>query len=138
MTVFHLTDAVWDDLATLYAAGEASAETRALVEAHAREDATFAVRLRSAGAAPALPEPPAPDAALETVRRVREFLRLRTLFFAGAVFFTLLPLAFVFRNGQVTFLLLNEPALRNAFWSIAVASWVAWWVMNRKVTQAGL
>ncbi len=138
MTVPRLTDAVWNDLATLYAAGEASAETRALVEAHAREDRAFAAHLRTAGAAPPLPEPPAPDASLETVRRVREFLRLRTLFFAGAVLFTLLPLTFVFRNGQVTFLLLHEPALRNSFWSIAVASWIAWWLMNRKVTQAGL
>jgi len=138
MTVPHLNDAIWNDLATLYGAGEASAETRALVEAHAREDGAFAARLRTAGAAPALPEPPAPDAALETVRRVRQFLRLRTLFFAGAVFFTLLPLSVLSRNGQVTFLLLHEPALRNSFWSIAATSWVAWWLMNRKVTQAGL
>ena len=44
-----INDAVMNDLLTLYLAGEASPETRALVEAHARTNAAFAARLQAAG-----------------------------------------------------------------------------------------
>ena len=41
-----LTDEVMNDLLTLYLAGEASADTRALIENHARQNAAFASKSR--------------------------------------------------------------------------------------------
>ena len=43
-----LTDEVMNDLLTLYLAGEASADTRALVESHARQNAAFASTIEAA------------------------------------------------------------------------------------------
>ena len=48
-----MTDEVMNDLLTLYLAGEASADTKALIESHARQHAAFASKTRdgrSAGA----------------------------------------------------------------------------------------
>jgi hypothetical protein len=137
-----ISDAVMNDLLTLYLAGEASADTRALVEAHARTNAAFAARLATAGSV-AVPDLPAPaqarDQELRALNETRQFILLRTIFIAGAILFTLLPLVFKFNGDGVQFLILGrEPGLMWSFWSVAVASWVAFAIMNRRVRSAGL
>ncbi|MFO7694478.1 MAG: hypothetical protein R6V57_15435 [Vicinamibacterales bacterium] len=138
-----VSDDVMEDLLTVYLAGEASAGTKALVQAYAREHAAFAERLRAslAFALPGagLPAGPPPDHQLLALRRTREFIRLRTIFTAGAILFTLLPLVFTFGSGGVQFLILGRhPGLMWSFWSLAAASWAACYVMHRRVRQAGL
>lgn len=133
---------VMDDLLTLYLAGEASAETKALVEAHAAENPAFAERLAAAQGvtlppigAPALGE----DAELRALKHTRQFLFLRTMFLAWAVLFTLLPLLFTFGPEGVRFVIWGRhPGLVASFWSLAAASWVAASVMHRQVRRSGL
>ena len=137
-----ISDAVMNDLLTLYLAGEASAETRALVEARAGADASFAARLKAAGAF-RIPDLPAGDSKrdleLRVLNETKQFILLRTIFLAGAILFTLLPLVFTFGNEGVQFLILGrEPGLMWSFWSVAVASWVAFAIMNHRVRSAGL
>ena len=43
----NVTDEVMNDLLTLYLAGEASADTKALIDSHARRNAAFAVEARA-------------------------------------------------------------------------------------------
>ena len=134
---------VMNDLLTVYLAGEASAETRAIVEAHARQHPEYAERLQAArgltlpAAGPGRGLPP--DAALKALARTKQFIFLRTIFMADAILFTLAPLVFTFGSGGVEFLILGRhTGVAWAFWSVAAASWVAWYVMHRKVRQAGL
>jgi hypothetical protein len=138
----RLDDDVMNDLMTIYLAGEASPATRAIVEARAREDTTFAARLAAAqGMAVPLPaaNPPGRDAELRTLAETRQFIRLRTIFVAAAVFFSLLPLAVRGGDGGVEFLFLGRhDGLVWAFWSLAAASWSAHYVMHRRVRRAGL
>lgn len=137
-----LHDDVMTDLLTVYLAGEASAATRALVEARAAGDPGFAGRLAAAravslggGEAPAV----APDAELRALGHTRQFLFLRTLFLAWGVVFTLLPLTFTFDGGGVQFVFWGRhPGLVWSFWSLAAASWAAGVVMHRRVRQSGL
>jgi hypothetical protein len=136
-----ISDDVMNDLLTMYLAGDASADTKALVEAHAREHHAFAARV--AGAASfALPEVGAgfsSDHELRVLAATRQFIRLRTVFCAGGILFTLLPLVFTFGNGGVEFLILGrEQGLAWAFWSLAAASWTAFILMNRRVGRLGL
>jgi anti-sigma factor RsiW len=136
-----ISDAVMNDLLTVYLAGEASPETKALVEAHARANPPFASRLKAAGTLtlPDLAPAPARDQELRALNETRQFILLRTIFIAGAILFTLLPLVFKFGSGGVQFLILGrEPGLMWSFWSVAVASWVAFAIMNRRVRSAGL
>jgi hypothetical protein len=138
-----ISNDVMNDLLTVYLAGDASADTKALVEEYARGNEAFAARLRSAAAfsMPGLPPGAGlpPDDDLRTLRRTREFIRLRTVFAAGGILFTLLPLVFTFGPGGAEFLILGRhPGLVWSFWSLAAASWSAWFVMHRRVRIAGL
>ena len=137
----NVTDDVLNDLLTLYLAGEASADTRALIEERARREPAFAAKLAAARAvdlSAAEPAPPA-DVELKALKQTRQAIFLRTLFFAGALFFSLLPLT-IYGNGDgVRFVFLGrQPGLVAAFWGVAAASWVAWYVMHREVRRAGL
>ena len=139
----NVTDDVLNDLLTLYLADEASADTRALIEDRARREPAFAARLAAARAvdltAAAVPAPPLGDAELRSLKRTRHAIFLRTLFWAAGLFFTLLPLVFHGDGDSVEFLFLGRhPGLVWAFWSVAAASWTAYYVMNREVARTGL
>ena len=131
---------VLDDLASLLLAGEASGDTRRFLEAHAKENPSFAARLRSAATVNLGPPPPAArDDSLRTIELVRQYLVLRTIFTAMGIAFTLLPLTFTFGGEGVEFLFLGkQPGIVYSFWSIAAASWVAWWTMHRHIRKRGL
>jgi hypothetical protein len=137
-----LTDEVMHDLLTLYLAGEASTDTKVLVEGHARENAAFRSTLEAAGALSPMSVPdagPPSDHELRTLTETRKFILLRTVFVAGGIFFTLLPLVFTFDERGVEFLVLGRHAgLMWSFWSVAVAAWTACYVMHRQVRPAGL
>jgi hypothetical protein len=137
-----VTDDVMNDLLTLYLAGEASADTKALLESHARQNAAFASRLEAAGALPPFRVPhgnPPGDLELRTLTDTRRFILLRSVFLAAGIFFSLLPLVFTFNGNGVEFLVLGRHAgLVWSFWSIAVAAWTAWYVMHRQVARVGL
>ena len=137
-----VTDDVMNDLLTLYLAGEASADTKALIENHARQHAAFASKLEVAGALSPIRMPhngPPSDLELRTLTETRKFILLRTVFWAGGILFTLLPLVFTFDERGVEFLVLGRHAgLMWSFWSIAVAAWTACYVMHRQVRPVGL
>lgn len=137
-----VTDDVMNDLLTLHLAGEASADTRALIESHARQNAAFASKLQAAGALSPIRMPesdPPSDHELRTLTETRRFILLRTLFLAGGIFFTLLPFVFTFDDRGVEFLVLGRHAgLMWSFWSVAGAAWTAWYVMHRRVRSVGL
>ena len=134
---------VMNDLLTVYLAGDASADTKALVEQYACGNEAFAARLRSVAAFSMPGRPPGaglpPNDDLRALTRTRELIRLRTIFTAGGILFTPLPLAFTFGPGGAEFLILGRHAgLAWPFWSLAAASWSARFVMHRRVRVAGL
>lgn len=145
----NVTDDVLNDLLTLYLAGEASADTRALIEERARREPAFAAKMsaarevdRAAARAidlPGAPATPPSDVELQALERTRRAIFLRTLFFATGLSCTLLPLAIHGDEHGVRFLILGRhPGLMWALWSVAAAAWTAWYVMNRAVRTAGL
>jgi len=80
------------DLMPLYLAGEASAETRALVEEHLRADPAFAEHVRNEWTsvlAAREPSSPGDDVGLRALRRTRRVIALERWLFALGVFFTL-------------------------------------------------
>lgn len=123
------------DLAALVDAGEASEASRGLVAAYRRVHPGFMpVELGT--------QPPAAsgtDGALETLRKTRQLIRLRTIFNAMAIAFTLLPFSFRGGDDGVSFLFLGrEPGVVAASLSVAAASWVAMIVMTRALRTRGL
>jgi hypothetical protein len=136
-----ITDAVLDDLLTVYTAGEASPDTAALLEARAREDVGFRARLEAArrvSAPVAGTAGPVSSSELAALRLTRRFIFLRSLFMAMGIAFCLAPLCFVFDDGGVRFLVWHEAGVRNGLLSVGIAAWVAWWVVRRQIRPTGL
>lgn len=143
----NITRDVVADLLSAYLAGEASADTRALVEEFARQDAEFARTLEArrreftAGAG-ALREPAAslpPDHELRTLARTRGMAaRLRWLM-AVALVLTVFPLSFTFEGSRITFQVLRDvPSVAMACWVAAAGFWIAFLSTQRRLRVTGL
>lgn len=136
-----ITRDVVRDLLVLCQAGDASADSRAIVDTWLRSDPELARQAEEARAGVALPSTVAlpPSAEARTLERTRQLLRVRARTMAMAVFFTLLPLSFVFKNGRVTFMLIrDEPAIGLAWWAIAASLWVWHVAVRRRLRVTGL
>jgi hypothetical protein len=125
----NITREVMADLLPVYFSGEASEDTKQLVERYFRENPDFERIARRAamplerlcGIAPVAAEAEREKCDLQWARK--EFFR-RRMFFAMALFFTCAPLITVYRNGRVDWTtFLNDPVSPALFWCFAGLFW---------------
>jgi hypothetical protein len=138
----NVTRDVVRDLLTVYLAGDASADTRALVEDYLARDP--GLKAEADAAAPAtlhLPPTPAspPTPEKQVLDKTRELMKTRTSTLVTAVLFTVIPFAFTFGDGKITFLLFRDaPKIAAAWWSTAAVLW-CWHVwVRRRLAVSGL
>jgi anti-sigma factor RsiW len=138
----NVTRDVVKDLLALYLAGEASADTRALVEERLAADPDLAREAEAARAAgPALPPTPAPAPAAEkrALDDTRRLLKSRTSTLVVAALFTVLPLSFVTDGKQITFFLIRDaPIIGAAWWGTAAVLWTCHLLVRRRLRVSGL
>jgi anti-sigma factor RsiW len=138
----NVTREIIKDLLPLYVAGEASADTARLVESFLRDDADLArlaEALRAGIDRPVPAAPPAAGAERAALDRTRALLARRTWLLALALFFTGLPLSFVFGDDGLKFLLIRDaPAAGSASLVAAFALWIAYAVTARRLRVSGL
>jgi hypothetical protein len=128
------------DLLPLYMAGEASEDTRALLEQYLRDNPGFAATVRErADKTTALlasidsPAPP-PNHEKVTLERVRRFNRHRTQLLAFCIVGTLMPFAFAFEDNSVRWMMLRDSPTQAAFfWMAALVCWIAYAAMGRRL-----
>ena len=128
------------DLIPIYLAGDASADSRALVESYLKTDPELAGDVTAArGASLGLPATPTPTAEKQTLDATRQLLKNRTSTLVVAMIFTVLPLTFAFHGTTVTFFLIRDaPAIGIAWWVTAAIMW-AWHVsIRRRLHVSGL
>ncbi len=90
------------DLLPVYVAGEASAETQALVDVALAEDEELRAEVGGLAAVPSLPEPGMPpDIGVAALKHTQRLLRQRTFLIGFSYFFTMLTFAFVQRPGGI-------------------------------------
>lgn len=128
------------DLMPLYEAGEASADTRALVEAFLKADPTL---LAEPPVDQALKGAPAPVVELErrqALERTVSLLKKRQMFFAMALCLTLMPLSFTFSSSTgVTWLMWSDaPDAARAFVAGAVVFWALFLRARNQLRTTGL
>jgi hypothetical protein len=115
------------DLLPAYLAGEASADTKALVEEYRRQNPEFAADLnRAAAETLAVPVTPPPATELDALARTRRILRWRGALLGAAIFFSLLPFTFVFGRGIRFWMLRDAPEVAIASAVVALLCWLAW------------
>lgn len=124
------------DLLPLYHSGEASADTRAIVEDYLRRDPSLR-RLAEADDAAEAPVP-ANDPERAAVERTRRLLRLRSWTMAFAILCTLLPLSFAHLDGRLTFFMFRDVPWSRALWALAALLWVFYVRLHRGARTAGL
>ncbi len=137
----NITREVVRDLLPLYISGEASPDSRALVEGFLREDtelARLAESLRAQELAPS-GTPAPPDPGRVALERTRALLHRRSLLLGLALLFTGLPLSFAGDSTGLRFLLLRDaPGLGSALLAVAAGLWVAYGVTVRRSRVTGL
>ncbi|HEY1343030.1 MAG TPA: hypothetical protein VGF59_36255 [Bryobacteraceae bacterium] len=138
----NVTQNVIQDLLPVYVAGEASADTAALVEEFLRLNPEMA---RTVGSLRANPLPDAPIALRptqekETLTMTKQLLRWRGVLLGLAVFLTLVPLSFRFDNGRIAWTFLRDtPPLAAAIVCLAaLASWVGFLYLRRRLQATGI
>ena len=120
----NITRDIITDLLPLYLAGEASPDTRALLEDCLREHPDFARTIREAGERGAallqtVSAAPGADHEKATLERVRRFNRRRTNTLALAIAFGLMMFAFNFEGNRVTWFMLRDSPWKALFFLIS-------------------
>jgi anti-sigma factor RsiW len=138
----NVTREIVKDLLPLYVTGEASPDSRALVETFLREDpelARLAEALRAEELAPTRGASASPGGGLAALARTKVLLRRRTWTLALGLFFTGLPLSSVFDESGLRFLLLRDaPVVASASLAVAAALWIAYAATVRRLRVTGL
>jgi anti-sigma factor RsiW len=134
-----VTRDVVKDLLPLYTAGEASSDTRALVEHWLRSDAELARQVEQADRV-TLPDAPALPPTLEkqALDRTRRRLRWRAVLLGFTIYVSTLPLSITFGSRGYEGLLIKDWPQRIVVMAIAVALWVVYWRVSRGMRASGL
>jgi hypothetical protein len=124
-------------LLPIYFSGEASGDTKVLVEDYFRQDPDFERMARRAATPLETLRAAAPIAASsEKEKRDLESviwgLRRRTWLFGVSLFLTLAPLSFDFTHSHIVFLMLRNGSWHAAFdWSLAAVLWFLYFARLR-------
>ena len=134
----NVTREVVTDLLPIYFAGEASNDTKSLVEDYFRQDPDFERIARNA-ATPletlraARPIAPSADREKRDLESVLWGLRRRKWLFGLSLFLTLSPLSFYFRHGHIESMMVGDALWGAAFdWSMAALFWVLYFAHLRR------
>ena len=137
-----VTRDVMNDLLPVYFSGEASTDTRTLMEEYFRENPEFERMAR--GAARPLDAlravtTIAPEAEKEKrdLKKVHKEMWRRKVVFGMALFFTLAPLAFVYSKGHITWMMFrNEPWDAGFYWTFGAFLWIVYFARLSRRTMS--
>lgn len=135
----NVTREIIEDLLPLYAAGEASPDTRRLVEEYLATDPDLARSVEAAGALrlPPVDAPPGLEAA--ALRRTRKLLGEKSLLMALAFGLGYAPMTFSLEHGTLTFLMYRDlPWLAAVFTVASAVAWVRFLLVCRRLQATGL
>jgi anti-sigma factor RsiW len=134
-----ITRDVVQDLLTVYLSGEATADTRALVEEWLKTDADLAIQVDEARRADLPPvSPPAPSVEQRAFTRTRRGLRLRAITLGVAIYVSTLPLTVTFNRHGFQGLMIQDWWERILLLVIAAGVWVVYFRMSRGLRRSGL
>ena len=136
MESLKVTRDVITDLLPLFESGEASEETKRLVQGFLAADPEFARRVEKLKQArPSTEKPlPRPEVEMESLRRTRRLVRTQSSVMAVAIFFTLAPFAFLFQEGRLSWMLIREsPTVGGAYLLTGIVLWIIYFVMRLRL-----
>ncbi len=135
----EVTRDVVKDLLAICAAGEASSDTRALVEEWLRSDPELRRQAEQADRV-RLPDVPVlpPTVEKQALDRARRHLRWRMVLFGLAAYVSSLPFSITFGSRGYEGLLIHHWPDRIVVASIAIVLWAIFWRVSRRARVSGL
>jgi predicted anti-sigma-YlaC factor YlaD len=136
-----ITRDVIRDLLPVYLSGEATADTVALIEEFLKDEPEMRADVE---AAKRLELPPlthvaaAPKIERAALVRTRRQLKRRGALLGLAVFFTLLPVSFVFTDTVQWVMWRDSPGMASACLAVALVLWTMWILLRMKLRSTGL
>jgi len=124
------------DLMPLYESGEASRDTRAVVEEFLRRDPSLA-GLATPDVA-AVTSPALTELERRTIEKTRATIRQRSWILALAILCMLLPFSFAFLDGQIRFFMLRDVPESALLFVGAAAFWWMYGRLTRSLRHGGL
>ena len=137
----EVTRDVIDDLLPAYLSGEASADTRRLVEEFLRGDPDFERLVREGLSTELLRQPVAlpPDRGKQALDLTKRLIKRQTWFLAFALLFSAVPFSLRIEGGTVTFFMLQEtPRLALGYWLLACLCWFGYFRTRRRLRVSGV
>ena len=136
-----LTRDIVIDLLPVYESGEASADTRAAVDAFLQQDSELARIVKAARQSPVAPAAgvaaAAPAAEREALERTRKALRRKSWTLALALFFTVLPFTFAFSGNEIVFFMWQDEPGSRLFLLSAAYLWWSYYRQSQAFRAAG-
>jgi anti-sigma factor RsiW len=135
-----ITRDIITDLLPVYLSGEASAETKALVEAYIKNNPEFAqfVKQESRATFSGRIASEAPDREMVALRRAKRRIQKKTWHLVLAIFFTFTTFAFSIEPTGITWTWEVSPLLTLGLGAVAVLFWIAYFQTNRASRPAGV
>lgn len=138
----NVTRNVINDLLPLYAAGEASPDTVALVDEYlaAYPDLVPVIESLRLEPLPGTSLQLQPNKEKETLNMTKKYLRLRGILLGIAIAMTLMPASFQYSKGHFswTFLETATPAALLLVGLSAAVSWVGFFLVRHRLEHTGL
>lgn len=126
----NVTRDVITDLLPLYLDGEASDDTKILVEDFLKQDPELTrmlEKIRKPGRVVEIPASLSKENEMETLHMTKNLLRRRSLMMAFGILFTLWPLSFRFDStGAINWVWANTPFIVVVFWLLALLCWAGY------------
>lgn len=131
----NITKAIIQDLLPLYAEGECSADTRALIDEYLRAHPQAAREFTLIAVPPALSELAAPVRLdeMRAFRETRRRLRHRSWLMALAIFCSLAPFSFFFDGQRAYWLLRDAPVSALVYGVAGAALWITYAIWGRRL-----
>jgi hypothetical protein len=135
-----ITRDVITDLLPVYQSGEASQDTRDLVEAYLKDDPEFA-RIVNAeqSSLPAENQPKLPkENEMETLENTKKLLKQRTYYTAAGIFFTFTAFSFNFESNGVRWNWHDSPIVAIVLFVVGIFFWIKYAQTNGKLKSSAL
>ena len=136
-----ITRDVITDLLPLYETGEASPDSRRLIEEFFQQDPEFARLVQSESTQTVPGHSPAPlpkELEMQTLEKTKNLLRRRTWLMASAILFSLWPFSFTFDSHGFYWAWAQTPLVAVAFLAVAAFLWVLYLRTIRHIKNSGI
>jgi hypothetical protein len=135
-----ITRDVISDLWPLYESGEASGDTRQLIDEFLEDDGEFAKLIRESPETFRTDELPplTREREIKTIQMTKRLLRLRDWMFIFAAFLTFTPLTVYDTSWGSGWVIRDHPLVASALVLAACVAWLGYFLLRRRLSTTGL